>query len=45
MMESFSKFTSGDADKKLTVQDWRNIAQGISVVTYEVRAGKNKYQQ
>ena len=45
IMESYNKFLSGDADKKLTVQDWRNIAQGISLVTGGIRAGKNKYQQ
>lgn len=45
IMESYNKFLSGDADKKLTVQDWRNIAQGISLVTGGIRAGRNKYQQ
>ena len=45
MMESWSKFASGDKDKKLTVQDWRNIAQSISLVTGGIRAGKNKAQQ
>ena len=45
MMESWSKFASGDKDQKLTVQDWRNIAQSISLVTGGIRAGKNKMQQ
>lgn len=45
IMESYNKFLSGDADKKLTVQDWRNIAQGIGLITGGIRAGKNKHQQ
>ena len=45
MMESWSKFASGDADKKLTVQDWRNIAQSISLITGGVRATRNKVAQ
>lgn len=42
MMDSLGKLTSGDKDQKLTVQDWRNIAQSISLVTGGVRAAKNK---
>jgi hypothetical protein len=45
MMESWSKFASGDADQKLTVQDWRNIAQSISLITGGVRATRNKVAQ
>lgn len=45
MMESWSKFASGDADKKLTVQDWRNIAQSISLITGGVRATRSKVAQ
>lgn len=45
MMESWNKFASGDADKKLTVQDWRNIAQSISLITGGVRATRNKVAQ
>ena len=45
MMNSLSKFLSEDKDKKLTVQDWRNIAQSISLVTGGARAIKNKAQQ
>lgn len=45
MMDSWSKFTSGDKEQKLTVQDWRNIAQSISLVTGGVRATKNKVAQ
>ena len=45
MMDSWSKFTSGDKDQKLTVQDWRNIAQSIGLVTGATRAIKNKVAQ
>lgn len=45
MMDSWSKFTSGDKEQKLTVQDWRNIAQSISLVTGGIRATKNKVAQ
>ena len=45
MMNSWGKFTSGDEDQKLTVQDWRNIAQSIGLVTGATRAIKNKAAQ
>lgn len=45
IMNSFGKFVSGDKDQKLTVQDWRNIAQGIGLVTGGTRAIKNKAAQ
>ena len=45
IMDSWSKLTSGDKDQKLTVQDWRNIAQSISLLTGGVRAAKNKATQ
>ena len=45
IMESWGKLTSGDEDQKLTVQDWRNIAQSISLLTGGVRATKNKATQ
>ena len=45
MMESWGKLTSGDKDKKLTVQDWRNIAQSIGLITGGTRAIKNKAAQ
>lgn len=45
MMDSWGKFTSGDKDQKLTVQDWRNIAQSIGLVTGATRAIKNKVAQ
>ena len=45
MMNSWGKLTSGDKDQKLTVQDWRNIAQSISLVTGGVRATRNKIAQ
>ena len=45
IMNSWSKFASGDKDQKLTVQDWRNIAQSISLVTGGIRATKNKAAQ
>jgi hypothetical protein len=45
MMESWRKLTSEDKNQKLTVQDWRNIAQSISLVTGATRAIKNKAAQ
>ena len=42
MMGSWKKLTSGDADSKMTVQDWRNIQQSISLLTGGVRATRNK---
>lgn len=45
MMDSWGKITSGDKEQKLTVQDWRNIAQSISLLTGGVRAAKNKATQ
>jgi hypothetical protein len=45
MVDSWGKLTSGDKDQKLTVQDWRNIAQSISLLTGGVRAAKNKAAQ
>ena len=45
IMDSWSKLTSGDEKQKLTVQDWRNIAQSISLLTGGVRAAKNKATQ
>lgn len=43
MMESWGKLTQEDS--KLTVQDWRNIAQSISLLTGGVRAVRNKAHQ
>lgn len=43
IMNSVSKI--GNKDEKLTVQDWRNISQGISLLTGGVRAIKNKSAQ
>ena len=45
MMNSWGKLTSGDSDQKLTVQDWRNIAQSIGLLTGATRAIKNKAAQ
>lgn len=45
MMNAWGKLTSGDEEQKLTVQDWRNIAQSISLVTGGVRATRNKVAQ
>ena len=45
MMESWGKITSGDKNQKLTVQDWRNIAQSIGLITGATRAIKNKAAQ
>ena len=45
MMESWQKMVSNDEDAKMTVQDWRNIAQSIGLVTGGVRATRNKIAQ
>lgn len=45
MMDSWQKMLDKDEDAKMTVQDWRNIAQSISLVTGGVRATRNKVQQ
>lgn len=45
MMGSWEKMISSDEDAKMTVQDWRNIAQSISLVTGAGRAIKNKAAQ
>lgn len=45
MMGSWEKMMSSDEDAKMTVQDWRNIAQSISLVTGAGRAIKNKAAQ
>ena len=45
MMESWQKMVSNDEDAKMTVQDWRNIAQSISLVTGGIRATRNKIAQ
>lgn len=45
MMESWGKLTSGDKEQKLTVQDWRNIAQSLSLLTGGVRATRSKVAQ
>lgn len=45
MMDSWGKFVSGDKDQKLTVQDWRNLAQSIGLITGGTRAIKNKAAQ
>ena len=45
MMESWRKMTSSDEDAKMTVQDWRNIAQSITLITGGVRATRNKIAQ
>lgn len=45
MMGSWGKLTSGDENQKLTVQDWRNIAQSIGLLTGATRAIKNKAAQ
>lgn len=45
MMDSWGKLTSGDKEQKLTVQDWRNIAQSISLLTGGVRATRSKVAQ
>lgn len=41
MVESWGKLTSTDSSDKMTVQDWRNIAQSIQLLTGGVRAAKN----
>lgn len=45
MMGSWKKMMSSDEDAKMTVQDWRNIAQSISLVTGAGRSIKNKAAQ
>lgn len=45
MMDSWNKMTSSGEDTKMTVQDWRNIAQSISLITGGTRAIKNKAAQ
>lgn len=42
IMESWSKLLSDDEKNKLTVQDWRNIQQSISLLTGSTRAIENK---
>jgi hypothetical protein len=43
-MESLGKFKSIEDAKTLTVQDWRNIAQSISLAMGGIRGVKNKAQ-
>jgi hypothetical protein len=43
ILDSVQKLLSGDADKKMTVQDWRNIYQGIHLITSGTTALKNKH--
>lgn len=45
MMKSWEKMIASKEDAKMTVQDWRNIAQSISLVTGAGRAIKNKAAQ
>lgn len=45
MMGSWEKMISSNEDAKMTVQDWRNIAQSISLITGAGRAIKNKAAQ
>ena len=42
MLESWKKLTSGSSALKMTVQDWRNIQQSITLITSGGRAIKNK---
>jgi hypothetical protein len=42
ILNSFQKLTSGDAAAKMTVQDWRNIYQGLHLITSGATALKNK---
>lgn len=42
MLESWKKLTSGSSAFKMTVQDWRNIQQSITLITSGGRAIKNK---
>lgn len=42
MTASWKKLTSGDALQKMTVQDWRNIQQSITLLVGGTRAVKNK---
>lgn len=41
MTASWKKLTSGDALQKMTVQDWRNIQQSITLLVGGTRAVKN----
>jgi hypothetical protein len=41
MWDSWSKMLSQDENAKMTVQDWRNIAMSINLVTGGVRAIRN----
>lgn len=41
MTESWEKLLSTEDGKKLTVQDWRNIAQSIQLLTGGVRGARN----
>lgn len=45
MVGSWKKMTSSDENAKMTVQDWRNIAQSIGLLTGGVRAVRNKVAQ
>jgi hypothetical protein len=45
MMGSWKKLTSSDSDAKMTVQDWRNVAQSIGLITGVTRGIKNKMTQ
>lgn len=45
MMTSWKKITSGDALTKMTVQDWRNIQQSISLVAGGANVAKRKAAQ
>lgn len=45
MWDSWSKMLSQDKDAKMTVQDWRNIAMSINLVTGGVRAIRNTRTQ
>lgn len=42
ILDSMQKLLSGDAAEKMTVQDWRNIYQGIHLITSGSTALKNK---
>lgn len=45
MMTSWKKITSGDALTKMTVQDWRNIQQSISLIAGGANVAKRKAAQ
>ena len=45
MWDSWSKMLSQDEDAKMTVQDWRNIAMSINLVTGGVRTIRNTRTQ